>query len=87
MASGLFIALIAIAAAVAVVLVFRKFSLLVLNAVCGLAILFIVDVFNLTEMLGGTDIPINLATILICAFGGIPGAIILIILALLGIQV
>jgi inhibitor of the pro-sigma K processing machinery len=86
MASELFIVLIAIALAVAVVFLFRKFSVLVLNAVCGLAILFIVDFFNLTEMLGGSDIPINLATILVCAFGGIPGAVILIILALLGIQ-
>ena len=85
MASGLFIVLIALPLAVAVVFLFRQFSVLVLNAAIGLAVLFIVDYFHLPGMLGGSDIAINAASILICAFGGIPGAIILIILALLGI--
>ncbi|MDD1670686.1 MAG: pro-sigmaK processing inhibitor BofA family protein [Methanomicrobiales archaeon] len=85
MASELFIIVLAISFAIAVVWLFRRFSVLVLNAVTGLAVLFIVDYFGLTEMLGGTEIPINLATILICTFGGIPGAVILIILSLLGI--
>ncbi|HVN66698.1 MAG TPA: pro-sigmaK processing inhibitor BofA family protein [Methanomicrobiales archaeon] len=85
MAAEILIIILAIAFAVAVVFIFKRFSVLVLNAVTGLAILFIVNYFKLTVMLGGSEIPINVASLLICAFGGIPGAIILIILALLGI--
>jgi hypothetical protein len=85
MAADILIILLAVGFAVAVVLLFKKFSVLVLNAVTGLAVLFIVDYFQVTEMLGGSEIAINTATLLICAFGGIPGAIIVIILALLGI--
>lgn len=85
MAVDILIIILAIAFAVAVVFHFKKFSALVINAVTGLAVLFIVNYFGVTQMLGGSAIPINIASILICAFGGIPGAIILIILALLGI--
>jgi inhibitor of the pro-sigma K processing machinery len=85
MASEIFIIVLAISFAVAVVWLFRKFSVLVLNAVTGLAVLFIVDYFQLTVMMGGSEITITPAAIIICALGGIPGAVILIILALLGI--
>jgi hypothetical protein len=75
----------AVVFAIAVIFLFKRFSVLVLNAVTGLAVLFIVDYFQVTEMLGGSEIAITPATILICAFGGIPGAVIVIVFALLGI--
>ena len=85
MAFEVLIIVFAVVFAIAVIFLFKRFSVLVLNAVTGLAVLFIVDYFQVTEMLGGSEIAINTATLLICAFGGIPGAIIVIILALLGI--
>jgi hypothetical protein len=85
MASEIFILVLAVSFAIALIYLFKRFSILVLNAVTGLAVLFIVDYFGVTEMLGGSEITINTASILICLFGGIPGAVILIILALLGI--
>ena len=85
MAADILIILLAVAFAVAVVFLFKKFSVLVLNAVTGLAVLFIMNYFQLPQMFGGSAITINLASLLICAFGGIPGAIILVILALLGV--
>jgi inhibitor of the pro-sigma K processing machinery len=85
MEADILIIILAVVFAVAVVFLFKRFSVLVLNAVTGLAVLFIVNYFQLTEMLGGSEIPINAASLLICAFGGIPGAVILIIFALLGI--
>lgn len=87
MAADILIIILAIAFAGAVVVLFKKFSALVVNAVTGLAVLFIVNYFGVTQMLGGSAIPVNAASLLICAFGGIPGAVILIILALLGIPI
>jgi hypothetical protein len=87
MAFELLIIAFAVIFAIAVIYLFKRFSVLVLNAVTGLAVLFIVDYFQVTEMLGGSDIVITPATILICAFGGIPGAVIIIVFALLGIPV
>jgi len=87
MVSELLLIVFAIGVAVAVVWIFRRFAILLLNAVCGLALLFIVNYFDLMASLGGSEIPINTASILICLFGGIPGALVLIILSLLGVTV
>jgi hypothetical protein len=87
MAFELLIIAFAVVFAIAVIFLFKRFSVLVLNAVTGLAVLFIVDYFHVTVMLGGSDIAITPATILICAFGGIPGAVIIIVFALLGVPV
>jgi hypothetical protein len=87
MAFEVLIIVFAVVFAIAVIFLFKRFSVLVLNAVTGLAVLFIVDYFQVTEMLGGSAITIDPATILICAFGGIPGAVIIIVFALLGVPV
>jgi bacteriorhodopsin len=84
MVSEILVIVLAIALAVAVVWLFKRFAILVLNAVTGLVTLFIVNQFQLMSYFGVANIGITPATILICAFGGIPGAIILIIFALVG---
>jgi hypothetical protein len=60
---------------------------LVINAILGLVILFIVNFFHLMQYAGKPDVGYDIITILICAIAGIPGAIIVIVLAILGITV
>ena len=60
---------------------------LIINAILGLVLLFIVNFFHLMQYAGKPDIGYDLITILICAIGGVPGAVIVIVLALLGITV
>lgn len=60
---------------------------LIINAILGLVLLFIVNFFHLMQYAGKPDIGYDLITVLICAIGGIPGAVIVILLALLGITV
>jgi len=84
MVSEILVICLAIAVAVAVIWLFKRFAILVLNAVTGLVTLFIVNQFHLMSYFGVPDIGFTPATILICAFGGIPGALVLVILALVG---
>ncbi len=58
---------------------------MIINAVFGLIVLFIVNYFHLMALSGRPDIPIDWVTVLICAFGGVFGAALLIILDLLGV--
>lgn len=59
----------------------RKGLVLVINSIVGLIILFVISAAGITS------VQINLASILICAFGGLPGAVLLIILSLVGLGV
>jgi hypothetical protein len=65
--------------------VIKNIGHLIINAVIGLATLFIVNFFHLMQYAGKPDIGYGIITIIICALAGLPGAIIVIILALLGI--
>ncbi len=56
---------------------------LVINSVLGLLLLFFVNYFHVLGAVGKPDVPITPLTFLICLFGGIPGALILIMLQLL----
>ena len=87
--------LIGIALLILVIIIFLAVALfviknvvhLIINAIIGLITLFIVNFFHLMQYAGKPDIGYDLITILICALGGFPGAILVIILALLGITV
>jgi hypothetical protein len=57
---------------------------LVINSILGLITLFLVNSFHVMSLLGKPDIAINWVSLLICALGGLPGALILILLHLLG---
>lgn len=59
---------------------------IVINSILGLLILFFVNFFNLMEYVGRPPIEYNVANILLCVLGGIPGALLVIILQLLGYQ-
>ena len=65
----------------------KKFSFLLINAVLGLLLLFLINFFHLMGWIGKPDLGYSLATVLICAIGGIPGVVILVLLSLLVITV
>jgi len=55
----------------------RTIRYLVVNSIFGLIVLALAKFFGLA-------VPINIITVLICALAGIPGALLVIILTLLG---
>ena len=75
---------IAVVIAVALWYFLKNVTKLVINSVVGIVLLLI---FNFFDILGMGDIPISLASVLICALGGIPGFVILLILNAVGITV
>jgi hypothetical protein len=65
----------------------KKFSVLLINAILGLLFLFILNFFHMMNWIGRPDLGYSLATLLICAVGGLPGVGILVLLSILGINV
>ena len=65
----------------------KKFSVLVINAILGIVILFVLNSLHVMQWVGKPDLGYSLATILICAIGGLPGVLIHILLNILGITV
>ncbi|MFA7563520.1 MAG: pro-sigmaK processing inhibitor BofA family protein [Methanoculleus sp.] len=58
---------------------------LILNAVVGVILLWLINLLGLMHFVGRPDIPINIITVLICAIGGVFGVILTVVLHLLGI--
>ncbi|MCL7413520.1 MAG: pro-sigmaK processing inhibitor BofA family protein [ANME-2 cluster archaeon] len=82
--NGLAILVVAIAAFIAVYYVLKVIKYLVVNSVVGLILLFISNF--LINMLGlGFSVDINWVSVMICALGGIPGVIIVILLGFFNI--
>ncbi|WP_054848086.1 pro-sigmaK processing inhibitor BofA family protein [Methanoculleus chikugoensis] len=80
--------LLAVAIAAALYYLMKKAMTLVINAVAGLITLWLLNYFDVLSWFGGApDIQINLVTILICALGGLPGALVLVLLHLVGITI
>ncbi|GAB7014952.1 pro-sigmaK processing inhibitor BofA family protein [Methanogenium cariaci] len=75
---------IAVAIAVALWYFLKNVGKLIINSVVGIILLLAFKFFNI---MGMGDIPVSLASILICALGGIPGFVILLLLNALGINV
>jgi hypothetical protein len=67
--------------------VLKNIWILIINSILGLAILFVVNYFHLLGYLGKPDIAITPVSVIVCALGGIPGALILILLNVAGINV
>ncbi|WP_214019545.1 pro-sigmaK processing inhibitor BofA family protein [Methanoculleus sp.] len=79
--------LLAVAIAAALYYLMKKALTLVINAIAGLITLWLLNSFNVLAWFGAPDIQINLVTILICALGGLPGALVLVLLHLVGIAI
>ena len=79
MAYELIILILAVLAVIAVYLVLKTAKLLIVNTIMGLIILVVGNTFfNL-------NIPYESMALLVCALGGIPGALLVILLHVLGI--
>ena len=82
--NGLAILVVAIAAFIAVYYFLKVAKYLIINSIVGLILLFISNlVLGMLNMSFSVDI--NWVSILICAIGGIPGVIIVILLGLLNV--
>ncbi len=73
---------------IAVVLFFvlKDITKLVINSILGLLTIFLVNIASIMDIIGRPDIPYSLVNVLLCILGGIPGALIVIILHLLGME-
>lgn len=64
----------------------RSITRLFINSILGLLILFILNYTHLLEYFGFQNITITWLSVIICALAGIPGAILIVILHLLGLM-
>ena len=86
--SALLITIMIIVAVVAIAYyLVKKFSVLLINAILGLILLFILNFFHMMNWVGKPDLGYSLATLLISAVGGLPGVVILVLLSILGINI
>jgi hypothetical protein len=86
--SSILVAIILIVAILAIAyFLVKKLAILVVNAVLGLLFLFILNSLHVMEWIGKPDLGYNIATILICGVGGLPGVLILVLLNIFGITV
>ncbi len=82
--NGLAILVVAIGAFVAVYYVLKVIKYLIVNSIIGLILLFISNfVIGMLDL--GFSVDINWVSILVCALGGIPGVIIVILLGFLNV--
>ncbi|MFY9749062.1 MAG: pro-sigmaK processing inhibitor BofA family protein [Methanoregula sp.] len=65
----------------------KKMAVLVVNAVLGLILLFILNFLQVMQWVGRPDIGYSLATLIICGVGGLPGVLVLVLLNIFGITV
>jgi hypothetical protein len=83
--TNLLVALILVIAIIAIVwYLVKKLTILLVNAVLGLICLFLINFLHVMQWMGKPDLEYSLATLLICALGGLPGVLILMLLNILG---
>jgi inhibitor of the pro-sigma K processing machinery len=86
--SSVIVAILLVVAIVAVVYyLVKQFSVLIVNAVAGLMLLVLLNFFHVMQWMGKPDLGYELATVLICAIGGVPGVCILVLLDILGVTI
>ncbi|MDD1675036.1 MAG: pro-sigmaK processing inhibitor BofA family protein [Methanomicrobiales archaeon] len=65
--------------------VIKKFVALVINAIVGVIVLFLLNVFHVMSLFGAPDLPIDWITVLVSAIGGLVGVVIVVVLHLAGV--
>ena len=86
--TSVIIAILLVVAIVAVVwYLVKEFSVVIENAVVGLILLVVMNYFHIMQWMGKPDLGYDLATVLICAIGGVPGICILVLLDILGVTI
>jgi hypothetical protein len=79
--------ILAIVAAFLIYFFIKKFVSLVINAIVGIIVLFLLNFFDVMGLFGAPNLPIDWITVIICAIGGLPGVIIVIVLTIFGVAV
>jgi hypothetical protein len=85
MSDVLVVILILLAIIAVVYYLVKKFTVIIVNAILGIIVLFFLNFLHVMQWMGKPDLGYSLATILICAVGGLPGVCILVLLNILGI--
>ena len=86
--TSVIVAILLVVAIVAVVwYLVKEFSVVIENAVVGLILLVVLNYFHIMQWMGKPDLGYDLATVLICAIGGVPGICILVLLDILGVTI
>ncbi len=80
MLSTILMIILAVIVCVVLWFIFKKFWTLLLNAICGVAILLVTSFFHLAPI---GDL--SFVQVLICAVGGVIGAVLVIVLSFFGI--
>jgi len=77
--------ILAIVVAIIIYYLLKQVVALVINAVLGIIVLFLLNLFHVMGLFGAPDLPIDWITILISTVGGLVGVIIVIVLHLAGV--
>jgi inhibitor of the pro-sigma K processing machinery len=86
--SSVIVTILLVVAIVAVVYyLVKEFSVVIGNAVVGLILLIVLNFLHIMQWMGKPDLGYDLATVLVCAIGGVPGICILVLLDILGITI
>ena len=86
--TDILVAILIVVAIIAVVYyLVKKFSVLLINAILGIIVLFLLNFLHVMQWMGKPDLGYSIATIIICAVGGLPGVCILVLLNILGITI
>ncbi|HWS21488.1 MAG TPA: pro-sigmaK processing inhibitor BofA family protein [Methanoregula sp.] len=86
--SDMLITILLVVATIAIVYyLVKNLMVLVINAILGLTVLVLLNYFHVMQWIGKPDLGYSLATIIICAVGGLPGVCILVFLDILGITI
>jgi hypothetical protein len=84
--SAVLITILLVVAIVAIVYyLVKKFTVLLINAVLGIILLFLLNSLHVMQWMGKPDLGYDFATVLISAIGGLPGICILVLLDIFGI--
>jgi len=84
--SDVLVAILLVVAIIAVVYyLVKKLTVLLINAILGIIVLFLLNSLHVMQWMGKPDLGYSIATIIICAVGGLPGGCILVLLNILGI--
>jgi inhibitor of the pro-sigma K processing machinery len=76
-------------AAVIIIVYFlvKNISVLLINAILGLTTLVILNTLHVMQWIGKPDLGYSIATLIICAVGGLPGVCVLVLLDILGVTI
>jgi hypothetical protein len=80
-----FLIIVAVVVAIVLYYLLEDVISLVVNAVVGVIVLFLLNLFHIMGLFGASDIPIDWITVLVSAIGGLVGVVIVVILHLAGV--